>query len=99
MASEAILEKLYQTSKGSLLFKGKTDDEIRKACLKHRDKGDDFIQQTIENIHAKDRELSGEKVYEGGLAEGLQQNVEEGRKEAEHHLQNAEQILDKLMKM
>ncbi|MDH5597392.1 MAG: hypothetical protein OEY44_04750 [Candidatus Peregrinibacteria bacterium] len=100
MASESILEKLIQTAKTSPLFKGKSEGEIRAACMKHKDKDDRFIELTIQNIQKKNEAISG-KAGEGqpdSLKE-LSETLEQGKEAAGQQLLDAEKILSKLMNL
>ena len=100
MASEQILEQLFLACQASSAFAGKSDDEIRKACLKHKDKTDEYIQLTIKNIKRFDDDKERKEL--GVKGEGLDTGIDEIHQNtinsAEKQFTEADKILEYLMK-
>lgn len=102
MASESVLQQLFQASKASSSFKGMSEEDIWKACLKYKEKPDEIINNAISILHQRDeKEAQKDKMGQEKLEKGKAKMIELHKQEASDRIEdakNAEEILEELFK-
>lgn len=103
MASEAVLRELFQVAKASRVFRGKTEEELWKACQAYSNRSDEDIHIAMNNILKKDADTE-KKIHEqkNKLIQGKEKIMKLHEQETDDRHQDeqrAEKILEELFNL
>lgn len=100
MASQEILEQLFEVAKISSSFKGMKEKDIWEACLSYKDRGDKDIEIAIENILKKDEKEAKKAESRQALISENKEKIkimhEKEEKDHANDVEKAEKMLAEL---
>ena len=98
MASESLLQELFQVAKASSVFRGLGDQEVWGACLAYQDRPDEHIRIAMENILQADQAAAQKsQSQQEALEQGREKRQQLRQQEAAEHAQeeqSAEALLE-----